>query len=60
MSRKMKESGIDWIGSIPMPWNTIKFKYLHGGMNTGEGIDKLGQTMRISQNGNIQVKMIYY
>ena len=40
MSRKMKESGIDWIGSIPMPWNTIKFKYLHGGMNTGEGIDK--------------------
>ena len=26
MSRKMKESGIDWIGSIPMPWNTIKFK----------------------------------
>ena len=32
MSRKMKESGIDWIGSIPMPWNTIKFKYLHGGL----------------------------
>ena len=40
MSRKMKESGIDWIGSIPKSWNTIKFKYLHGGMNTGEGIDK--------------------
>ena len=35
MSRKMKESGIDWIGSIPMPWNTIKFKYLHGGINIG-------------------------
>ena len=40
MSREMKESGIDWIGSIPESWNTIKFKYLHGGMNTGEGIDK--------------------
>lgn len=40
MSREMKESGIDWIGSIPKSWNTIKFKYLHGGMNTGEGIDK--------------------
>ena len=41
MSREMKESGIDWIGSIPKSWNTIKFKYLHGGMNTGEGIDKI-------------------
>lgn len=40
MSREMKASGIDWIGSIPKSWNTIKFKYLHGGMNTGEGIDK--------------------
>lgn len=40
MSREMKESGVDWIGSIPKSWNTIKFKYLHGGMNTGEGIDK--------------------
>lgn len=40
MSRKMKESGIDWIGRIPKSWNTIKFRYLHGGMNTGEGIDK--------------------
>ena len=39
MSRKMKESGIDWIGSIPMPWNTIKIKYLHVVMNTVEGID---------------------
>lgn len=24
MSREMKESGIDWIGSIPKSWNTIK------------------------------------
>ena len=40
MSREMKDSGVEWIGSIPKSWNTIKFKYLHGGMNTGEGIDK--------------------
>lgn len=40
MPRQMKDSGIGWIGSIPETWHTIKFKYLHGGMNTGEGIDK--------------------
>lgn len=38
--RKMKDSGIAWIGEIPEEWSTIKFKYLHNGMNTGEGIDK--------------------
>lgn len=37
---KMKDSGIAWIGEIPEEWSTIKFKYLHNGMNTGEGIDK--------------------
>lgn len=40
MPQQMKDSGIEWIGSIPDSWNTIKFKYLHNGMNTGEGIDK--------------------
>lgn len=40
MPRQMKDSGIKWIGNIPDSWNTIKFKYLHNGMNTGEGIDK--------------------
>ena len=48
MSREMKESGIDWIGSIPKSWNTIKFKYLHGGMNTGEGIDTLLEMILLS------------
>ena len=40
MARDMKDSGVTWIGSIPDNWGTIRFKYLHNGMNTGEGIDK--------------------
>ena len=40
MAREMKKSGVDWIGQIPNDWGTIRFKYLHNGMNTGEGIDK--------------------
>ena len=27
MERKMKDSGIEWIGQIPEEWNTIKIKY---------------------------------
>ena len=40
MAREMKDSGIEWIGEIPSTWRKIRFKYLHNGMNTGEGIDK--------------------
>lgn len=40
MTWKMKNSGIEWIGEIPEDWSTIKFKYLHNGLNTGEAIDK--------------------
>ena len=36
----MKDSGIEWIGEIPESWDTVKFKYLHNGLNTGEAIDK--------------------
>lgn len=36
----MKDSGIEWIGDIPVDWSVIKFKYLHNGLNTGEAIDK--------------------
>ena len=38
--RKMKESGIDWIGAIPEDWDIIRFKRIHNCMNTGESIDK--------------------
>ena len=40
MARQMKDSGVEWIGEIPEGWHTIRFKYLHNGMNTGEAIDK--------------------
>lgn len=36
----MKDSGIKWLGQIPIEWGTIRFKYLHNGLNTGESIDK--------------------
>ena len=38
--RDTNDSGIAWIGIIPNEWSTIRFKYLHYGMNTGEAIDK--------------------
>lgn len=38
--RAIKDSGIEWIGEIPSHWGIIKFKHLHGGLNTGEAIDK--------------------
>ena len=28
MGRKMKDSGIEWIGEIPEGWEVIKAKYL--------------------------------
>lgn len=38
--RKMKDSGIEWIGEIPEVWDTIRFKYLHSQSNVGNSIDK--------------------
>lgn len=40
MAKEMRNSGIQWIGEIPSTWNTVRFKYLHNGLNTGEAIDK--------------------
>lgn len=40
MTREMKDSGIPWIGEIPMNWQIIQFKRVHEGTNVGEGIDK--------------------
>ena len=28
MNRKMKDSGVEWLGKVPKDWNNIKFKYL--------------------------------
>ena len=40
MAREMKDSGIEWIGEIPVHWAIIKLKNTHDGMNVGESIDK--------------------
>lgn len=45
MARAMKDSGVEWIGEMPEDWNTVRFKFLHNGMNTGEAIDKEYWTM---------------
>lgn len=39
-ARKMKDSGVEWIGEIPEEWGTTRFKFLHDGLNTGEAVDK--------------------
>lgn len=33
MSRKMKDSGVEWIGEIPEEWQIIKLKYLGNYIN---------------------------
>ncbi|WP_051588748.1 restriction endonuclease subunit S [Ruminococcus sp. NK3A76] len=38
--RKMKDSGIEWIGQLPNNWITRKFKYFHNNSNVGEAVDK--------------------
>ena len=40
MARQMKDAGVKWIGDIPAEGDTIRFKFLHNGLNTGEAIDK--------------------
>lgn len=38
--RKMKDSGIEWIGEIPEEWGITRLKYLYIYTNAGEVIDK--------------------
>lgn len=40
MSRVMKDSGVEWIGTIPENWEIVKFKYTYKSTNAGEVIDK--------------------
>lgn len=40
MSRQMKDSGIEWIGEIPVEWDICKFKTVIESTNAGEVIDK--------------------
>ena len=39
-ARLMKDSGIEWIGEIPVGWETIRFKKVHNTANVGSAIDK--------------------
>lgn len=33
--RKMKDSGVEWIGEIPEEWQRVKIRYLHKGLTDG-------------------------
>lgn len=50
MTRKMKDSGIEWIGEIPEEWETIKIKHLFN-VSRGRVISKL----EINDNGKYPV-----
>lgn len=50
MSRKMKDSGIEWIGEIPKDWECKKAKYIINSLSKGNGITKED----VKKDGNIQ------
>lgn len=52
LTRKMKDSGIEWIGEIPKDWEIVKMKYL--GKFSASGIDK-----KINKNEKI-IKIVNY
>lgn len=52
MTRKMKDSGIEWIGEIPEEWEVVKLKYL--GEFSSSGIDK-----KINENEKL-IKIVNY
>ena len=48
--RKMKDSGVEWIGQIPLEWDVCKLKYLIG-IKSGDAI----RNEDISSDGLYQV-----
>lgn len=52
MARKMKDSGIEWIGEIPETWGIIKLKYI--GSLSANGVDKK------IRDGEIKYKSVHY
>ena len=40
MPRKMKESGVEWLGQIPEGWEIKRFKYVAKSLRKGNGITK--------------------
>lgn len=47
-NRKMKDSGVEWIGEIPADWEVKRFKYIANRFLKGNGITK----DEIHENGN--------
>lgn len=50
MARKMKDSGIEWIGEIPEDWETVKLKWF-ANIKSGDALDK----NKFIDNGNVEV-----
>lgn len=48
--RKMKDSGLEWIGKIPDNWSNQRFKYVVNSLNKGNGITK----DEVFPNGNVE------
>lgn len=40
MPRKMRQSGVDWIGDIPEGWKVMRFKHVATSLRKGNGITK--------------------
>lgn len=58
MTRKMKDSGIEWIGEIPEEWNLVKGKYLFK-LRTTKGNTKNVQLLSPTQNFGVIPQELY-
>lgn len=50
MARKMKNSGVEWIGEIPEDWEVKRTKFIANSLSKGNGITKED----VDENGDIQ------
>ena len=41
MTRKMKDSGIEWIGEIPEDWEVVKIRHIALAESSGLSVDNL-------------------
>lgn len=58
MTRKMKDSGIEWIGEIPEEWDLVKGKYLFK-LRTTKGNTKNVQLLSPTQNFGVIPQELY-
>ncbi len=50
MARKMKDSGVEWIGEIPEDWEVKRTRFIADSLSKGNGITKED----VDENGDIQ------